>query len=145
MAVLATIILVLASGLLAYIVWGKSLRGPVDIQIPEEIGLPALIDSFAGITWGRIIEGNSVQIIQDSAFFDVLLADMATARHHIHLETFLWRDGAVSDRVAAALEQASRRGVQVRVLVDQRGSKRTDAQVWANLRRAGCDFRVFHR
>jgi cardiolipin synthase len=104
-----------------------------------------LARSIAAFTWGHVTEGNRVQVVQNATFFAALVNDIAAARHHVHLETFLWEDGAVSDQVSAALEAKAREGVTVRVLVDQRGAKQTSPRVWAGLRAAGCDFRVYHR
>ena len=145
MGLWGTVVLVVAVVLLAYVVWGKSRRRHVDLVIPPDTGIADLLDSFAALTWGHVVHGNRAVIIQNSAFFDELVADIERAKHHIHIETFLWRDGAVSDRVSAALAKRALEGIEVRVLVDQRGAKRTDPIVWADLRRAGCDFRVFHR
>jgi cardiolipin synthase A/B len=137
--------LAITAALLGYVVWGKSRRRHVDLVLPPGVEIGRLMDSFAALTWGHVVHGNAAEIIQNSAFFDALVEDIARARHHIHVETFLWRDGAVSDRVAEALATRAREGIEVRVLVDQRGAKKTDPLVWAELRRAGCDFRVFHR
>lgn len=101
--------------------------------------------TMAALTWGRVVEGNAVRIVQDAGFFDAFVDDVARARHHVHLETFLWMNGSVSDRVVEALTAAARRGIEVRVLVDQRGGKETSANVWRALREAGVDFRVYHR
>jgi cardiolipin synthase len=133
------------TALLAYVVWGKSRRRPVDIIVPPDPGIDMLFRSMAALTWGRVVDGNRVTIIQDHAFFDALLNDIANAQHHVHLETFLWRDGSNSERFATALAAKARSGIEVRVLVDQRGAKKTSPSVWAKLREAGCDFRVFHR
>jgi cardiolipin synthase len=138
-------ILIFATALLGYVVWGKSRRRPVEFVIPEGEGLEGIMRAMAAYTWGRIIEGNRVVLVQNSAFFDALLEDVAAARNHVHLETYLWHDGAVSERVAEALSSCAARGVAVRVLVDQQGGKRTSPRVWARMRAAGCDFRVFHR
>jgi cardiolipin synthase len=137
--------LAIVAAFFGYILWGKSRRRPVDVQIPEGMEMSSLLETLAALTWGRVIDGNELQVIQNSAFFDSLLADVDAARHHVHLETFLWRDGVVSERVSGVLAAAARRGVEVRILVDQRGAKQTDAAVWERLRAAGCDFRVFHR
>ena len=101
--------------------------------------------SLAALTYGRVLEGNAVTIVQNAGFFDAFLDDASRAVHHVHLETFLWMDGAVSDQVVDALCACARRGVEVRVLVDQRGGKTTSPNVWRALRDAGVDFRVYHR
>ena len=103
------------------------------------------MDSFAALTWGHVMHGNKAELIQNDAFFDELIADILNAAHHIHIETFLWRDGSVSDRVTEALVKRANEGIEVRLVVDQRGAKQTNPDVWAALRRAGCDFHVFHR
>src|SRR5438477_11641184 len=140
-----TAALAFTAAFLAYIVWGKSRRRPVDMQMPPSDGIESLFPSLAALTWGRVVEGNRVTIVQDSAFFNALLDDIKAARHHIHIETFLWKDGMVSERISAALAERSRNGAAVRLLVDQRGAIKTDPKLWAVLRDAGCDFRVFHR
>jgi len=140
-----TAALAIATVLLAYVMWGKSRRHGVELVIPPDAGIESVFRSIAALTWGRVIDGNRAVIVQDSGFFNALLDDVKAARHHIHIETFLWRDGAVSDRFAAALAAQAQEGVAVRMLVDQRGAKKTDAATWASLRKAGVDFRVFHR
>jgi cardiolipin synthase len=138
-------IFLLATVLFAYSAVIKARRAHVSLEVHGDVTGDGLMRAMAAYTWGRVIEGNRVTIIQNSSFFDMLIEEVGAARHHVHLETFLWRNGAVSERVAGALMGAARRGVDVRVLVDQRGVKKTDPRVWARLREAGCDFRVFHR
>ena len=138
-------ILACATALLGYVVWGKSRRRRVQLVLPVETTIAETFRAIAALTWSSVTEGNRVQIIQNGAFFDALLADAAAARHSIHLETFLWHNGDVSDRVGDALAACAGRGINVRVLVDQRGAAQTSSSVWARLRKAGVDFRVHHR
>ena len=139
------VVLVASNLLLAYVLWGKSRRREAQLVFPPDATVESLFRSMAALTWGRVVDGNRVTIIQNDAFFDSFIADVARAKHHVHLETFLWNDGNVSDRVSSALAEKARSGVAVRVLVDQRGAKKTDPKVWAVMRDAGCDFHVFHR
>ncbi|HEX7831462.1 MAG TPA: phospholipase D-like domain-containing protein [Thermoanaerobaculia bacterium] len=129
--------------LVAFVFWSRLRRRHVHFDLPRG-DISSLMRSIAALTHGRVIEGNAVRIIQNSDFFDALLDDLAKAQHHFHLETFLWADGVVSDRVVAALSDAARR-IEVRVLVDQRGAKTTSPEAWAKLKNAGVDFRVYHR
>lgn len=128
----------------AFLLWSRTRRRTVHFEVPET-ELRTLMHSIAALTWGHVMEGNAVRIIQDSAFFDELIGEMERARHHVHLETFLWENGFVSDRVSEALIAAARRGIEVRVLVDHRGAKTTSPAVWAALTGNGVDFRVYHR
>lgn len=56
------------------------------------------------------------------AFFPALCEAIEAARETVWLETYIFRFDATGERVAQALEQAARRGVQVRVLVDGVGT-----------------------
>lgn len=145
LAPLLATLFALLSAFLGYILWAKALKRPAKFEFPPDADLASLMRSMAGLTWGHLSEGNRVELVQNSAFFDALLADVAEATHHVHLETFLWMNGSVSDRITEALTKKAREGVAVRVLVDQRGAKQTSPAVWAALRAAGVDFRVFHR
>jgi len=142
---LATIVIFLTALVLSYFVWSRMRRTRITLVLPAEFDLRSVFRSFAALTWGHVTEGNRVTIVQNSAFFDAMLDDAARATHSIHLETFLWRDSVISERVTEALAARAKEGIEVRVLVDQRGAKKTSPSVWARLRAAGVDFRVYHR
>jgi len=131
--------------LLGYALWSRTRRGRVHFAIKPGVDFESLMRSMAALTWGRLTEGNRVTVSQNNGFFTALLDDVAKATHHVHLETFLWHDGAISERVTDALAARGRDGIEVRVLVDQRGAKQTSPTVAARLRAAGCQFRVYHR
>ncbi|MFP5247722.1 MAG: phospholipase D-like domain-containing protein, partial [Thermoanaerobaculia bacterium] len=141
----ATLLALAVAAVIAFVLWSRTRRQHVDFEIARDLDHAALIRSLAALTWGRVLEGNAVTIVQNAGFFDAFLDDVARATHHVHLETFLWMNGHVSDRVVEALSAAARRGIAVRVLVDQRGGKTTSPAVWRALREAGVDFRVYHR
>jgi cardiolipin synthase len=141
---LALWVAIAVAAFLGFILWSRSRRRTVAFDLPEG-DVHTLMHSIAALTWGQVVHGNSVRLIQDSAFFDALFEDISRATHHVHLETFLWENGSVSDRVVEALTGAARRGIELRVLVDHRGAKTTSPAVWAELRRSGVDFRVYHR
>lgn len=129
------------AAVIAYILWIRVRRRRVDFPVATGI----TPQTIAGLTWSRVIEGNSVTVIQNSDFFTAFLDDVALATHHVHLETFLWQEGLVSERVVEGLTAKAREGVEVRVLVDHRGGITTSPVVWRTLREAGVDFRVYHR
>jgi cardiolipin synthase len=41
-----------------------------------------------------------VEVHENGAFFDVLVERIRAARHSVHFETFLWKDGTLGRRVA---------------------------------------------
>ena len=58
---------------------------------------------------------------QGQQMLDALLADIAAARHHIHLESYIFEDDQVGKQVAVALADRARQGVHVRVIYDDVG------------------------
>jgi phosphatidylserine/phosphatidylglycerophosphate/cardiolipin synthase-like enzyme len=70
--------------------------------------------SLAGLTLATAVDGNTVEIFENGAYFEVLLAEIRSAKRSVHFETFLWAEGVLGQRVADALSESSRAGLQVR-------------------------------
>src|SRR5437763_11619747 len=85
MLIAVIVALAFATALLSYVLWGKSRRRDVELLFPPEATIESLFRSMAALTWGRVMDGNRVTIIQDDAFFIALLDDIKPATHHIHL------------------------------------------------------------
>ena len=67
--------------------------------------------------------GNAVQLLQDGpATYRAMLDAIVGARHHIHLETYIFDDDDVGQRFVQALIDKQRQGVQVRVIRDSVGT-----------------------
>ena len=68
--------------------------------------------------------GNEVALLrQGLVAFDALEAAFDGARHHIHLFYYIWEPDRTGVRLRAALTRAARRGVEVRLLLDDVGSR----------------------
>lgn len=76
--------------------------------------------------------------------FATMLADIGAAGREVRFETYTLTYSPVGERFLAALTEAARRGVQVRVLVDAVGSFNLPDAFWDSLRRAGGDCRWFN-
>ena len=81
---------------------------------------------------------------ENGAYFAVLIDHIRAARKSVHFETFLWKDGALSSRLADALSDRARAGVRVRVMLDAEGSKGAGRAVVQRMRDAGCAVVFFH-
>ncbi len=67
--------------------------------------------------------GNELALLADTEdTVDRLVADIADARHHVHLLFYIFRNDDVGRRVGEALKEAAGRGVECRVLADSVGS-----------------------
>src|SRR5262249_16066872 len=65
---------------------------------------------------------NAVALYHDTEqAFDALLAAVAAARHHVHLEFYILRNDATAGRLIGLLADKARKGVEVRLLYDAMG------------------------
>ena len=72
-------------------------------------------------------------------------AAIAGARHHVHIEVYIWEPGAASDRILDRLCERARNKVAVRVLVDDVGSGNATERYFAPLIAAGGEVAWFNR
>jgi len=129
---------------LGIVIWSIKRHREPRLHIKSNAPLTELLPSLAGLTHAVMVEGNSVELFENGAFFDTLLADMARAQRSLHFETYLWEEGELSRRVTAALAERARAGVEVRVLVDASGGDKMGESAPRELIAAGCQFQLFH-
>ncbi|HET6827113.1 MAG TPA: phospholipase D-like domain-containing protein, partial [Ramlibacter sp.] len=130
---------------LAIAIWSiRRHRDPV-LQVECDAPIEALVSSLAGLTLSTAVPGNSAQVLENGAFFDILLERIRAARRTIHFETFLWKDGVLGRRLADALCERARNGVKVRVLLDAQGARYIGDSARTQMRLAGCELRFFHK
>lgn len=85
---------------------------PVILQAEQITGMP-------------ILGGNAVEILTDnSEFIDAMIRDIDRAKHHVHMLFYIFEPDESGRKVARALIDAERRGVECRVLADAAGSRR---------------------
>src|SRR4029078_10386163 len=76
--------------------------------------------------------------------YDALVAAIAGARHHVHLEYYIFRDDTSGLRIVEALKERARAGIEVRLLVDAVAEGLGHATV-RGMRDAGVAVRFFNR
>jgi cardiolipin synthase A/B len=139
-----TVALVVAVFVLGLTVWSAKRHKDPHLQLDSEKPLDRLIPSIAGISLGASTRGNAAQIFENGAFWDALLADIAAARHTVHFETFLWKEGRLGQRMADAFSRKARQGVKVRLVLDAQGTRRMGEGAREQMRAAGCELAVYH-
>ncbi len=107
-------------------------------------------DEYGAI--GRMLEGlgepprrsgNDLAIYRYGAdAFEAMCHEMSQARHHIHLEYFIFRYDELGRRMLAILDERIAAGVKVRVLIDGVGSL-TSWKIVDHVRRSGGEARTF--
>lgn len=76
-------------------------------------------------------------------YFSELLTSIGRAYSLVEMESYIFIKGVLADRVTAALIDAAKRGVRVRLIVDGWGSPGFLWDYWPQLRRAGVKTRFF--
>ena len=101
---------------------------------------PPRVDTVATDDWGDVClyhNGNE--------FFDALEDAILGARHSVYLESYIFADDRLGERILTALTTASSRGVDVRVIVDGIGSHAWLERIKIRVERHGVAFKVFNQ
>jgi cardiolipin synthase len=86
-----------------------------------------------------------VQLLRNGrAFYDALRREIAQARQSIHVESFIWRRDEVGAEFLDLLVAAARRGVRVRLLLDELGCLGLTQRYFKPLLAAGGEFSWCH-
>jgi len=108
----------------------------------ESLELHALAQATTSIPRST---AQTVQLLVDGGNkYPALLADIAAARDHVHLEYYIYTPDRSGTALRDALVERARAGVSVRLLVDAMGSKKADRRFFAPLTAAGGEIAWFH-
>ncbi|WP_372826098.1 phosphatidylserine/phosphatidylglycerophosphate/cardiolipin synthase family protein [Polaromonas sp.] len=131
--------------LLGLVIWSIRRHRSPKLKIESGSSIDQLIPSIAGLSLGSAIVGNSVELLENGAFFDTLIQRIGAATQTVHFETFLWKEGVLGQRMADALSERARAGLKVRVLLDATGSKKIGKAERKQMEDAGCKLEFFHK
>lgn len=117
----------------------------IKVSSPISIADDTLINTLVVLTDSSIISGGDVEILNNGdEFFPRLYSDIESAESSIHLSTYIWKEGIVSDEMLALLTKKAQQGVKVRIILDGFGAKTiTDKELGA-LKDAGGEVSWFH-
>ena len=130
---------------LIVVIWSiRRHRSPV-LQVTSDSGIDKLMPSLSGLSLGTSVDGNTVEVLENGHFYDVLEQRIRAASKSVHFETFLWKPGKLSDRLSAAFKDRAQAGVPVRIMLDAEGCKTIEADMVQRMREAGCKVKFFHK
>lgn len=93
-----------------------------------------LVDLFVNLNLSLPFKDNHSEIFTDGdSMFKVLLDDIRNATHHIHINMYIWEADSLGKRIADALIEKSRQGVEVRVIYDDVGCWRVPNAFFDNM------------
>ena len=120
-------------------------RGEQDpgVGAPEALGLPTdacQVQRMVTRTLGpsaALRQGRVRLLLDGTSKFVALEEAIAAARHHAHLEYYIWEPDQTGTRLRDLLTERARDGVAVRVLLDGFGSINARRRFWRPLQEAG--------
>ena len=88
--------------------------------------------------------GNAINVYQNGdEIFPPMLDSIRASRSSVHFATYVYESGVVPGIFAASFADAARRGVEVRIILDRDGAKRTPRALLRLMRDAGCQVQWF--
>ncbi len=104
----------------------------------DEEHLKEFVRAEQGITGRPLIAGNRVTLLVDGpATYKAMFEAIGNAKDHIHLETYVMTDDGIGQRFADMLLERKAAGVDVKVIYDSIGSRRTSDAYFDYLRDGG--------
>jgi len=113
-----------------------------DLKIPDE--QEALVKLFTNQNWALPFKDNEVDIFTNGYdFFHSLLRDIGKAKHHVHIDSYIFNDDALGYMVADELIEKAQQGVEVRVIYDDVGCWNVKSDFFERMREAGIEVHAF--
>ena len=111
----------------------------------EEIGNFFQLASFSK-TKNLTTDNNKVTLLVngENKFPDVL-ESLKNAKHHIHIEYYIYDNDIIGNQVAKVLIEKAREGVEVRFIYDDYGSRNIRKNIVRQLRDAGAEAYPFYK
>jgi cardiolipin synthase len=125
--------------------WSKGRQVTPHVRVRGVDDFAEGLASIAGMTQADVLAGNSVEVLENGdGLFPPLLADVLAAKRTIHLETYVWWKGKITEKVASILEEKARQGVEVRLIVDSFGSTKMEDHQFQEMLHAGVKATRYH-
>ena len=145
MPVVAFAAMILVIALMSITLWSIHRKPDTYLHVRNAGDLPALLPSIVGVTQSDIDAGNKVEVMENGdGFFPLLFRDIAAAQSTVHLESYIWWDGAMPRELAKLLAEKARQGVEVRLLIDASGGHKMSRESDELMTKAGVRIARFH-
>lgn len=113
-----------------------------NLQVPERH--KQLVDLFVNQSFSLPFKDNQIDIMTDGyTFFPALLKDIAQAKHHIHIDMYIFKADALGHLIIDALAHKAKEGVHVRVIYDDVGCWDVKHRFFEQMREEGIEVANF--
>ncbi|MTG98351.1 MULTISPECIES: cardiolipin synthase [Myroides] len=95
---------------------------------------------------GPLLVDNKVDLLENGeVFFPRLLEDLKNAKHHIHIEYYIYENSEIGRQIEEVLISKLKEGVEVRFIYDDYGSRSIRKNIVRNIRKHGGEAFPFNR
>lgn len=131
---------------LTIMLWSAERGTNPQLNVKNVGDFSALLPSIVGLTGASMESGNQVQLLENGdQFFPLLLRDIAAAKESVHVESYIWWKGEICNRLARAMADKAKQGVEVRLLIDASGGHKMDKELSKLMLDSGVKLVRFHR
>lgn len=115
---------------------------PVEVSYPEEqVNLVKLLQNM---DYTPLLGGNDVKLFTSGKDkFGHLFADIERAKKHIHIEYYVLEDDELGKKLQQTLIRKAEEGVEIRIIYDSFGSRKTKKKYFEDFRKAGIEAEPF--
>ena len=92
------------------------------VESPVDASDPRFADYVASLVGAAVEPGDAYTVLRNGEAFPPMLEAVKQAKTRINFETYVFKDETIGEQFLQALEQAARRGVAVRMILDPIGS-----------------------
>jgi cardiolipin synthase len=111
------------------------------IQKHKKLALYILNDGMSPLSGGNEVK----LLINGENKFPEVIEALKNAKHHIHIEYYIFEDGEIAEQIKDILIQKAKEGVAVRFIYDDFGSRSIRKEFVAELKAAGVEAFPFYK
>ena len=114
--------------------------------INSKQGVPeaSLIELLANNSESPVFINNKISIFKDgNEKFEALKRELKKAKHHIHLEYYIFKSDVLGKEIISLLLQKASEGVKVRIIIDKVGSTKMKKECIQKLKDGGIDIVIY--
>ncbi|MGH8495608.1 MAG: cardiolipin synthase [Gammaproteobacteria bacterium] len=124
---------------------GRTLIGDLAASLPDPARFERQLLREQAVTRQPLVAGNDVALLVDGpATYAAMLAAIASAEEHVHLETYILADDDVGRKLSDALIAKCRAGIDVRLVYDAVGAIESSDAYFERLQEGGVACIKFH-
>jgi cardiolipin synthase len=144
-SILALIALILQTGLLFLALFEPGLPYRVSRVPAERLDDPRFTRTLQALTGGHLHQWSTMQVLTNGdQFYEAELAAIASAKHSINLEAYIFSKGELTQRFVKAMAERARAGVQVNIIVDAIGGLSQTKGYFDEITKAGGQVEWYH-